>query len=221
MAEVRDELLDHDFDGIKEYDNPMPPWWVKLFLITVTWAVLYLMYFHVLQIGDRSVDEYRREFDAGWSKSKDPDYKPWSLLPTYSQVYAYNAGVDVTPRMLAAASGTIGAVKREVKKFNLLTDAPNLAAGKEIFTKNCVSCHGNLGQGGIGPNLTDDYWLHGAGIENVGNTIYYGVTVKGMIAWGPLLKEKEIEQVAGYVISLRGSNPPGAKAPQGELVKEN
>jgi cytochrome c oxidase cbb3-type subunit III len=220
MAEVRDELLGHDFDGIKEYDNPMPPWWVNLFFITIVWAILYLLYFHVFQIGDRSVDEYHREYDANWSKSKDPGYNPWSIFPAYRQAYAFNAGIDITPKMMTAAPGaSSGLVKREVKKFSLIKDAATLAPGKDIFSKNCISCHGNLGQGGIGPNLTDDYWLHGSGIENVGNTIYYGVTVKGMIAWGQLLKEKEIEQVANYVLSLRGSNPPGAKAPQGDLVK--
>ena len=94
----------------------------------------------------------------------------------------------------------------------------NIEKGKEIFVKNCVSCHGPQGQGIIGPNLTDDYWLHGAGINNVVHTITFGVPAKGMITWRGVLKEKQILQVASYILTLHGTNPPNPKAPQGEKV---
>ena len=94
------------------------------------------------------------------------------------------------------------------------------AAGKEIFGKYCVACHGAVGQGGIGPNLTDDYWLHGSKPSQILKTITSGVEGTAMQAWGNLLKPEEIQSAMAYVKSIRGSNPPGAKAPQGELVKE-
>lgn len=224
MEKERDQLLDHDFDGIKEFDNPMPPWWLNLFYITVFWAVVYLIYYHVTEIGDRSVDEYKKEYDPQWTKSKDPGYQPAEFLPSYQKPYHFLAAQDLTPRMRVLAAGggkiTSKAAVKVLKTYDLISDAPGLAGGKDIFIKNCVACHGQFGQGGIGPNLTDDYWLHGAGINNIGTTIFYGVTAKGMLAWGPILKEKEIQQVASYVVSLKGTNPPNPKAPQGDLVKE-
>lgn len=224
MTSKRDQLLDHDFDGIREFDNPMPPWWLYLFYITVVFAFFYFLYYHVFEIGDRSVDEYQKEFNPQWTKSMDPGYRPLRFLPSYEKPYAFIASQDITPRMKLLASGggkIIAKAEAKARKtYDLLTDAPSLASGKEIYIKNCVACHGQFGEGGIGPNLTDDYWIHGAGIDNVGNTIFYGVTAKGMLAWGPILKEKEIQQVSSYVISLRGTNPPNAKAPQGDLVKE-
>ncbi|WP_316828504.1 cbb3-type cytochrome c oxidase N-terminal domain-containing protein [Pedobacter miscanthi] len=91
-----------------------------------------------------------------------------------------------------------------------------LADGKTIFNTNCVVCHGDKAQGIIGPNLTDDYWLHGGGIHNVFKTIKYGVPEKGMISWEKNLNPKQISAVANFILSLKGSNPAGAKAPQGE-----
>ncbi len=110
----------------------------------------------------------------------------------------------------------------EVNEDNvtLLTDEQSLTSGKKVFTVNCVQCHGNEGQGIIGPNLTDQYWIHGGGIKNVFKTIKYGVPQKGMIAWQGQLSSKMIQQVASYVISLQGSNPAGAKAPEGNLYIE-
>jgi cytochrome c oxidase cbb3-type subunit III len=224
MDKERDQLLDHDFDGIKEFDNPMPPWWLNLFYITVFWGIIYLIYYHVIEIGDRAVDEYKREYDPQWNKAKDPSYEPVTLLPSYQKPYYLLAAQDITPRMRLLAEGggkiTAKTAIKVLKTYEALTDAPGLATGKNIFIKNCVACHGQLGGGGIGPNLTDDYWIHGAGIDNIGNTIFYGVTSKGMLAWGPILKEKEIQQVASYVLTLKGSNPPNPKAPQGILVQQ-
>ncbi|MGM9477221.1 cbb3-type cytochrome c oxidase N-terminal domain-containing protein [Pedobacter sp. GSP4] len=91
-----------------------------------------------------------------------------------------------------------------------------LADGKTIFTANCVVCHGDKGQGIIGPNLTDEYWLHGGGINNVFKTIKYGVQEKGMISWEKNLNPKQLSAVANFIMSLKGTNPAGAKAPQGE-----
>jgi cytochrome c oxidase cbb3-type subunit 3 len=97
----------------------------------------------------------------------------------------------------------------------LVSDPTVLAAGKTIFTTTCSPCHGAQGQGVVGPNLTDDYWLHGGKITDIFKTIKYGVPAKGMPTWEKQLSPKQISDVANYVKSLHGTNPPGAKEPQG------
>ena len=117
-----------------------------------------------------------------------------------------------------AAAGTEKPAEA-VKEIKALKDPASLAEGKEIFVKNCVSCHGVHGEGGIGPNMTDDYWIHGAKLGQMVHTITVGVPAKGMIPWRGTLKEDQIIKVASYLRTLRGTNPPNAKAPQGELVE--
>ncbi|MFC3559188.1 cbb3-type cytochrome c oxidase N-terminal domain-containing protein [Pedobacter jamesrossensis] len=91
-----------------------------------------------------------------------------------------------------------------------------IESGKAIFTGNCVVCHGPAGGGIIGPNLTDEFWLHGGGVNNIFKTIKYGVPEKGMISWEKTLSPKQISEVTNYILSLEGTKPVGAKAPQGE-----
>jgi cytochrome c oxidase cbb3-type subunit 3 len=95
-----------------------------------------------------------------------------------------------------------------------------LQEGKNLFIQKCSPCHGKNAEGLVGPNLTDDYWLHGGGIKNVFKTIKYGVPLKGMIAWETQLNPTDIQKIASYILSLKGSNPVNPKAPQGELYKE-
>ncbi len=102
-----------------------------------------------------------------------------------------------------------------------LTDAASLASGKEIYLANCATCHGQNGEGGIGPNMTDDYYLHGGGMNNSIRILNNGVAAKGMIAWRGILKEQQILEVASYLETLIGTNPPNAKAPQGEKILAN
>jgi cytochrome c oxidase cbb3-type subunit 3 len=102
----------------------------------------------------------------------------------------------------------------------LLADAKAIEEGKAIFTANCVACHAADGGGTVGPNLTDEYWLHGGGIKNIFKTLKYGVPEKGMISWEKQLNPLKMQQVASYVISLKGTKPAVPKAPQGEIYKE-
>lgn len=107
------------------------------------------------------------------------------------------------------------------KTVTLLTDPADLAVGKEIFTTNCAACHRADAGGQIGPNLTDDQWILGGGIKNIFHTLVNGGRDgKGMIAWKGTLKPKEMQKVASYIISLKGSNPTDPKAPEGEVWVE-
>jgi cytochrome c oxidase cbb3-type subunit 3 len=110
------------------------------------------------------------------------------------------------------------ASEEELRAF--LKEPLRVKAGQTIFQDKCMTCHGAQGQGGIGPNLTDDYWIHGGKMTDILNTVLNGVLDKGMPPWEPILKQDEIYSVVAYVKSMRGSKPAGAKAPQGELTNQ-
>jgi cytochrome c oxidase cbb3-type subunit 3 len=179
--------LDHAYDGIRELDNHLPPWWKWLFYGSMVWAVAYFVVFHVTGTLPLSNEEYTRELALAEEQSR----KFKELQP---QATIDEDGLEYTP------------------------DAALIAKGKEVFTtNNCGACHRADGGGNtIGPNLTDEYWLHGDGIKNVFHTIKNGVVEKGMPAWGKSMSAEDVRNVAFFVISLRGSHPPDAKAPQGE-----
>ncbi|MFV8269849.1 cbb3-type cytochrome c oxidase N-terminal domain-containing protein [Flavobacterium sp. GT2N3] len=183
-------LLEHDYDGIKELDNNLPPWWVYLFYASIVFAVVYMVQYEVL-----GADNQEMELQKEVAQAK----------------------IDIAEYMKTAPD------MMDEKTVTLLTDPANLAAGKEIFTTNCAACHRADGGGQIGPNLTDEQWILGGGIKNVFHTLVNGGRDgKGMIAWKGTLKPKEMQKVASYILSLKGSNPPDAKAPEGEVwVEEN
>jgi mono/diheme cytochrome c family protein len=274
----QDLLLDHIYDGIRELDNKLPPWWLYLFYITIIWGLGYLIYYHVLGIGDSSYAEYMKELDPNWTappntagfslEYRSPFYANTDLTPfrqledsiKAEAAEQLAAGVekaeestagtmDFNQLILAAMriskpedldklksafpeiwkqfesqnprSTSAAPPKPEESEVQIepLTDRASLAEGKTIFETNCATCHGKNGEGGIGPNLTDDYYLHGKGMTNTVHTITNGVPVKGMISWRGILKEDQIKKVASYILTLYGSNPPNAKAPQGEKIE--
>jgi len=188
MSEEKSLEMEHEFDGIKELDNPTPAWFMYLFYATIAFAVCYLLIYHVFRLAPLQYAEYKIEMTQAEAANK---------------AYLAKAGnmVDETT-------------------VKLSTDPAVLADGKTVFMTNCLACHGAQGQGmiGLGPNLTDDYWLHGGKISDVFKTIKYGVAGKTMPVWGKQISAKQIADVANYVKSLRGTNPPNAKAPEG--VKE-
>lgn len=183
-------LLSHDYDGIKELDNNLPPWWVYLFYACILFAAVYLVRFEIMG-GDNQEMELQKELAQ--------------------------AKIDVEEYMKTAPD------LMDEKTVTLLTESADLAAGKEIFTTNCAACHRADAGGQIGPNLTDENWILGGGIKNVFHTITNGGRDgKGMIAWKGTLKPKEIQKIASYILSLKGSNPKDAKAAEGEIwVEEN
>jgi cytochrome c oxidase cbb3-type subunit 3 len=178
-------LMDHDYDGIKELDNNLPPWWVYLFYICIIFGVIYVIRYDVLGADDQEM-ELKKEMAQ--------------------------AKIDVEEYLKTAPD------LMDEKTVVLLTDEADLAAGKEIFTTNCVACHRADAGGQIGPNLTDNRWILGGGIKNLFHTITNGGRDgKGMIAWKGTLKPKEIQKVASYILSLQGSNPKDPKEPEGEV----
>lgn len=178
----QDRLLEHDYDGIQEYDNPLPRWWLWIFYATIVFVPLYYVLPGRLGENGGNVAEYEREV-AAHQAAQPP------AAPTISE----------------------GAL------LALATDREAVEEGEELFTKNCVACHGAGGGGVIGPNLTDAAWIHGGTPGAIHRTIVEGVLEKGMPPWGRLLKPEEIDQVTAYVISIKGTTPPNPKAPEGTV----
>lgn len=183
-------MFDHDYDGIRELDNNLPPWWKYGFYVTIVFAVIYLGHFHIFKTGKLSGDEYAQEI-------KDGDAQVAEYRKTAADLVDENT-------------------------VTLLTDAASLSSGKTIFLANCKPCHGENGQGmqGSGPNFTDDYWIHGGSVKDVFKSIKYGWPDKGMREWGSEIKAKNIQELASYIKSLRGTNPPDQQPKQGELYLE-
>ncbi|WP_299252445.1 cbb3-type cytochrome c oxidase N-terminal domain-containing protein [uncultured Cytophaga sp.] len=159
-----------------------------------------------------------------------PTWWKWMFYATvvfsFAYYYYYQFGSGDTQlqeyeqSMVAAeAEMKLHGSKVDENSATVLTDATAIEAGKTIFMENCAACHGKLGEGGVGPNFADDYWLHGGDIKSVFKTIKFGVPEKGMIPWQAQLSAVQIQEVSSFVLTFKGTNPPNAKAPQGDLVK--
>ncbi|PLX25205.1 MAG: hypothetical protein C0600_12290 [Ignavibacteria bacterium] len=260
----KDEVFEHDFDGIQEYDNELPGWWKKLFYLCIGFAVIYILHFHVLGTGDLSHTEYMKEYDPNYTEplvevsggvfnrytspylareenitprvqaelnnllnapfdehmyramSKASPEQLEKLKAIFPEIYAqFESGAMAQPMQPATTSASIASTLTEP-----LTDASALLDGKKTFETQCFSCHGMKGEGGIGPNMTDEYWVHGSDMQSVLKTIYKGVPAKGMIAWEKTLSPEQIDNVASYIlVKLVGSNPPNPKAPEGQKAE--
>ncbi|HTL07405.1 MAG TPA: cbb3-type cytochrome c oxidase N-terminal domain-containing protein, partial [Chitinophagaceae bacterium] len=178
--------LGHDYDGIRELDNRLPPWWLYGFYLTILTAGIYLYRFHVSHTGPSSEQEYVTAIAKADREVKE---------------YLEKKGDQVDENTVA-----------------MLTAAEELAEGKAIFMQSCVACHSEGGAGSVGPNLTDDYWLHGGDIKSIFKTIRYGVNA--MPQWQNNFSNKQIAELASYVKSLKGTHPANPKPPQGALFNE-
>src|SRR5690606_22447921 len=132
MAEEKDLVIDHEYDGITELDNPVPAWFNGMFYASLAFAVVYLCVYHVFGWGATQEEEYTREMARAEQARQE-----W-LAQAANNIDENTVTLDESPE--------------------------TVAAGMAIFTQNCAACHGGVGEGGIGPNLTDDYWLHGGGV---------------------------------------------------------
>ena len=180
-----EHVTDHDYDGIKELDNPSPYWVLFLFLATIGLSLFYaIQYFGYPNNGKDQISEYNQTVAAAKQQ----------------------AGQEPS----AQAGGTV------------LTDKELIAQGAKLFAeKGCIACHGVKGEGNaIGPNLTDNFWLHGCKPAEIVQVITKGVPAKGMTPFKSMMTEAQIKSVAAYILgSLVGSNPSNAKAPQGVECK--
>jgi len=177
-----------EYDGIKELDNPLPPWLKYIFYITIIISFAYLMRLVVFK--DDTIIQKK----------------------------------EYSKEMAAARAKTEVAVKEEAVKTAAqpaLTEDQILAGGKVTFDKICYVCHGKFGEGLVGPNFTDDYWIHGNRPEDMKKVIVDGVIDKGMLSYKSQLSGKQIDQVIAYILSLHGTNPPNQKAPQGVKIAKN
>jgi len=173
-------LLDHEYDGIRELDNKLPRWWVWLFNLCILFAIVYLVYYHVLGRGQLMAAQYAEEMRIG------NDLK-------------------------AKATGEF---ENRMASLQPSTDVAVIAEGKDTFLKLCAPCHRADGGGLVGPNLCDDYWIHGSNFVDNLSTIWNGVPAKGMVTWKTTLKPSTIYAAASYIYTLRGTNPKNPKPPE-------
>jgi len=178
--------LGHDYDGIRELDNRLPPWWLYGFFCTILFGLIYMYRYHIAHSAPLPAEEYR--------------------------IAVREAEVRKAEYLKKSANNV------DENTVKLLTSRTDIEAGKTIFETTCFACHGKNGEGGVGPNLTDSYWLHGGTINDVFKTIKYGFPEKGMKSWKDDYSPYQIAQLASFIKSLGGTNPPNAKAPQGTLT---
>ena len=183
--------FDHEYDGIRELDNALPPWWLYGFYLSILFGVIYLFHYHVLGTGELSAAELKTEY----------------------------AVAEAERNQLMKEMAAAGEVMVNEENVTVLTDAASIASGKATYEGMCITCHGDKGQGLIGPNLTDEYWIYGGSIKNIFKIVTNG-TQNGMQSWKSQLSPKTIQEVGSYIKSLNGSKPAGAKAPQGNLYTE-
>ena len=176
-----DHLLDHAYDGIQEYDNPLPTWWKLIFYATILVVPIYLWDPLGIGLGPGREQAYKKE------------------LAAFAAAHPPSTGPAISDEQFVAMS----------------KDPAKVAEGQAVFTTTCVACHRPDGGGLIGPNLTDDYWIHGGKPAEIHKVITEGVLAKGMPNWGKMLKPEQTDAVTAYVISIHGTNPANPRAPEG------
>jgi cytochrome c oxidase cbb3-type subunit 3 len=179
-----DRVLDHSYDGIQEYDNRLPNWWLWTLWGSIVFGIGYWLLFHTYEVYKNPVAQYEASMEGAAPSA------------------------DLEARGLS-----------EADLVAMSSDAAVLAAGKEVYTQYCQVCHLPTGAGLVGPNLTDDYWIHGGSAIAIHETIVNGVVEKGMAAWGRQLGPDRVDAVTAYLLPLRGTNIEGGKAPQGDLFE--
>lgn len=171
------KLMDHEADGIKELDNLLPSWWVWLFNLTIAFAVVYMVYYHVAKAGDLQVAEYTKE----WQRGEE------------------------------IKNASIAKFEADIASLTPATDPAVLGEGQRLYINYCAPCHRVDGGGLVGPNLCDDYWIHGSNYVDTVKTIINGVPAKGMLTWRGVLTPDQIKAVGSYIYTLRGTNPKNPK----------
>jgi cytochrome c oxidase cbb3-type subunit III len=188
LEKEADIMLDHNYDGIRELDNHLPPWWKWLFYLSIVFAVVYMIFYHITD-----------------------------TLPLATQEYENEVAVANEQARKLQAANPVAAI--DESNVTVVTEALALADGKQTFLNNCASCHRKDGGGDIGPNLTDEYWKHGGDIKNIFTVVRHGVQGTNMIAWEGFISPEKMQNVASYILTLKGTNPENPKKPEGEIYK--
>lgn len=185
MSQNKDELLSHEYDGIREFDNALPRWWLYGFYFTIVFAVAYAINYHVLST-------------PLWGKP--------------GMVAEYEAEVAAASRLAASRPAAAGPSTALVA----LTDAASLAKGQEIYegANLCHACHRKDLGGMVGPNLTDNLWIHGCTPAELVKNIATGFPPQGMLPYGSgtRLSDEQLLQVVSYILARQGSNPANPRA---------
>lgn len=184
IEEEKDMMTDHEFDGIRELDNPVPIWFNALFYGTIVFGLIYLFIYQFSGIGLNQDQEYAVEMEKA----------------------------EIAKQEYLAKSAN------QVDESSVVFDLASAPAGKAVFMANCAACHGGNGEGGIGPNLADRFWIHGGEIKDIFKTVKYGVPEKGMVPWEQTLTPAQIAEVSSYIVTLRDTNPANGKVAEGVEV---
>jgi cytochrome c oxidase cbb3-type subunit 3 len=188
IEEEADIDTGHSYDGIRELDNVTPSWFTFAFAMSILIAIVYLWRYHVAESAPLQLEEFRMEMAAAEEAKAE-----------YLKKQANNVDEN-TVKLLGEA---------------------DIAAGQKIFVAQCAACHSENGAskpGGVGPNLTDNHWLHGDKMPDIFKTIKYGYPDKGMKSWKDDFSPHQIAQLSSFVHSIAGSNLSGGKEPQGNIA---
>ncbi len=181
----------HEYDGIEEYDNPLPRWWFFMFLLTFVFSAAYLVIY------------------PGLGAYKGIEWKDTGAWTSVGELRGDQAEAE---KIYAETYGVYSKMPIE----DLARNPDALKMGFRLFVNNCAVCHGSDGGGNPGfPNLTDKDWLYGGTPEKILETITHGRKA-AMPAWGALLGEQGIADTAEYVLSLSGAEHDAAKAAVGK-----
>lgn len=186
MSQSDEKVSGHSYDGIEEYDNPLPTWWLITFFLTIQFSFLYWIHYEFGR-APTQVEELRLD-----------------LARLKEQRHQHPAPTDKEEELAA-----------------LLKDPSALTNGKAVFTAKCSACHGAELQGSVGPNLVDEFWIHGNKLSEIALIVRTGVLDKGMPAWQEMLSNDEIRNVVAFIASSQGNHPANPKPPQGKKVGQN
>lgn len=178
----------HVFDGIYEYDNDMPQWWLRLFWATIIFSIGYMGFYHV------------------------PRHEPRGLIAEYDRAVAED---KARTARLKTKTG-----QQTIDWESATKDESLLARAKETWTAMCAACHLESGGGSVGPNLTDNAWIHGFTPEAITASIANGIIANGMPAWGPILGDTKIQELVAFIKTIQNTNVAGGKPPQGDILDQ-
>jgi cytochrome c oxidase cbb3-type subunit 3 len=196
---IDEDRVIHEYDGIEEYDNRLPNWWLYTLFGSIAFAALYWIDYHVLELGQLPRAEYQQEIVASEARAAEQQKE---------------SAIEAAGGPLPGAGTPVGPISAEAL-LALSADPREVRQGHDLFVMYCAPCHGPDGGGKIGPNLTDNAWIHGGAPDKIFTQIMNGSPTKGMVAWGPQVGPERVKALTAFVLSIKNTNVPGGKPPQG------